>query len=414
MDIYLSLGGIPGKDCGGFCKFCNFRTLDYNKLENLTCRYCPPHQKGCDHCNDLRNVHIGFKHPQNVIMNMEKELDRMELVRGIDYKDLKFFIGSLGDITFYPHLNELIGELKQYDIPIHLGYTSGKGIKDENMIEDLMKLDVDEISFSVFSCNPDLRRKWMNDKSPEASLKAVEIFSQNINVNASSVVIPGITDLSELISTGSTLEDWGVNSFHLLRFGNFQNQGNILNNKPIIEGIIPHSLEEFQNIVLTLHDKFNFRVIGLPVFYPESNVPYVLSKNEYYPYLKMLPPVTSKATIITSKFAEKYLNKIFSSIDRYGLVNIISVDKEIGDLITSDDLYALNLDEIKNKVIIPGKALMRDDQAEKILNKDGQSRRIIRGPNALTPINEQNPIKKEIALYFELNAFNALINLINY
>ena len=32
-----------------------------------------------------------------------------------------------------------------------------------------MKLDV-----SIFSSNPEIRRKWMNDTSPEISLKAIE------------------------------------------------------------------------------------------------------------------------------------------------------------------------------------------------------------------------------------------------
>jgi hypothetical protein len=56
---------------------------------------------------------------------------------------------------------------------------------------------------------------------------------------------------------------------------------------------------------------------------------------------------------------------------------------------------------------------MRDDEAEKLLNKDGKLKRIIRGPYALTPVTEENTIIKETAINFELNAFTNLINLIN-
>ena len=56
------------------------------------------------------------------------------------------------------------------------------------------------MNVSIFSSNPELRRKWMGDTSPEMSLKAFEIFSQNIDVNASSVVIPDVNDLEESIS----------------------------------------------------------------------------------------------------------------------------------------------------------------------------------------------------------------------
>ncbi|WP_081882574.1 radical SAM protein [Methanobacterium sp. SMA-27] len=346
-------------------------------------------------------------------MDFNKELLWNNLFGKLNYYDLKINLFSVGDITFYPYLEELIGKLKEYGLPIILNYTSGKGIKNFKMIENILNLGVDEMNVSIFSSNPELRRKWMGDKSPEMSLKAFEIFSQNIDVNASSVVIPGVTDLEDLYNTGNTLEEWGVKTFHLLRFGNFQNQGNIFNNRPVIDDIIPHSFEEFQEIVQALHKEFNFTVIGIPTFYPENDIPYILSNSNYSSYLKFLPEITSKATIITSKLSKKYLQKIFSNIDKNGLVNIISVDKELGDLIRPEDFSTVNLDDLKNKIIIPGNALMRDDEAGKLLSKDGRLKRIIRGPNALTPINEENTIIKERAVDFELNAFTNLINLIN-
>ena len=61
MEIKAYVGGTPGKDCGGFCKFCYYRSIDYRKLEDLTCRYCPPNQKGCNYSNQLEDVIRDFK-----------------------------------------------------------------------------------------------------------------------------------------------------------------------------------------------------------------------------------------------------------------------------------------------------------------------------------------------------------------
>ncbi|MGB8233814.1 MAG: methyl coenzyme M reductase-arginine methyltransferase Mmp10 [Methanobacterium sp.] len=422
MDIKLFLGGIPGKDCGGFCKFCNFKTFDYKKFENINCRYCPPNHNGCNYCrNYFKEVYSDFKHPNDVLLNLETQLIRMRFFDGLGiedtFDDTKILVGSNGDFTFYPYLKELISKLKQYQLPIYFGYTTGKGIKNEKKIQELLNMNIDGIRFSIFSSNPEIRRKWMNDNSPEISLKAIEMFSENIDLHASSVVIPGITDLEELIKTGTKLEEWGVKLFTLIRFANFINQGNILNNRPIIDGITPYSFEEFQDIVTIVNDEFKYRVVGLPVFDPENHYPYILSCRKYSPYLGFLPDITSEATIITGKYSEKYLKKIFKKIDENSMVNISSVDKEIGDLITSDDFSKIELDEVKNKVIIPGNALLSDNQAETLLMKDGRFREVVRGPDALTLVDEtpvdEKPIDKKKAIKFELNAFTNLINTIN-
>ena len=152
--------------------------------------------------------------------------------------------------------------------------------------------------------------------------------------------------------------------------------------------------------------------MGIPTFYPENDIPYILSNNKCSSSLKLLPEITSNATIITSKLSKKYLQKIFSNIDKNSLVNIIGVDKELGDLIRPEDLSTINLYDLKIR-LIPGNALMRDDEAEKLLNKEGRLNRITRGPFALTPVNEENTFIKERAIEFELNAFTNLINLIN-
>ena len=161
-----------------------------------------------------------------------------------------------------------------------------------------------------------------------------------------------------------------------------------------------------------LQDEFNFRVIGFPASDPGNDIPYILSKSKNKKYLKKLPQISSEATIITSKLSENSLKKIFSIIDENSLVNIIGVDKEIADLITADDLSSIDLVDAKDKVIIPGMTLIRDEQAEKIFNYDGKKKRVVRGPVMLTPLdatilNEETPIE------FELKAFTNLINLIN-
>ncbi|MGB8233815.1 MAG: methanogenesis-associated radical SAM protein, partial [Methanobacterium sp.] len=97
------------------------------------------------------------------------------------------------------------------------------------------------------------------------------------------------------------------------------------------------------------------------------------------------------------------------------LVNILSVDKEIADLIVHEDLESIDLKEVKGNVIIPAGALVQDNYAKKLLSSDGKHRKVIRGPYILS-----NPIKGEDEHYtmdeiieFEIKSFNALIDKIN-
>ncbi len=102
-------------------------------------------------------------------------------------------------------------------------------------------------------------------------------------------------------------------------------------------------------------------------------------------------------------------------IDESNLVNIVSVDKEIADLIIHDDLDSLNLSKVKRKVIIPSGALVHDKVAEKLFSKDGKHRVIFRGPYVLTyPYYDDGHLSdKEELIRFELESFNALIDVIN-
>ncbi len=409
MMINAPLGGTPGKDCGGFCKFCYFRGVDYENLDSLSigCRYCPPNQVGCDHCHEVINdIKNGFRPLSRVLSHLENILMWHEVLGTLDYKNLKVVTASMADVTSYPQLFELLTTLKDQGFLVHLGYTSGKCIKDEKTAEKLVSHGMDEINFSLISMDPEIRRRWIGDRTPEESFKALQIFCESAEVNASTVVIPGVIDRGDIFKTCSILEEWGIKSFILSRFVNFKSEGLIYNSRPVIDGMNTQPFHEFQELVKMVDDEFSFKVIGSP------DTLYELSKKENRKYLNNLPVVRGEATIITSKLSYKPLEKIFKAIapDR---VNVIGVDKEIGDLITAEDLETVDLGMVRERVILPGGVLVHDKVARKIFNKDGLKRTVIRGPSSLFYfdvefLDQDNNLKHEF-----LN-FNSLIEKINY
>jgi len=416
MEIFIDVGGKPGIECGGFCEFCFYKNVDFKKLESLStgCINCPPNQIGCDYChNTVTRVKNDFKPLSHVLNDFKEKFNKHLRAGSLNYKELNVIIGAGADVFNYPHLYELVSTLKEYELRLHLGYTSGKPIDNDHMAENLISLGVDEISFSVFSTDPEKRRKWMNDNTPQKSLEGLKIFCENIDVNASVVVIPGVNDKEELFQTCVNLEEWGLKSFVLRRFANFKNQGLILNNKPIIEGVNPLSYEEFQELVREVAREFSFKVLGYPFCDPQNDFPFAISRVKNRDYLEKLPDIKSEATIITSKLAAPYLERIFGVIDEFNLVNIVSVDKDIADLITHEDLESVNLGNVKRNVIIPSGALVHDKKAEEILNKDGKVRLVVRGPYVLTNPYYRDEFYKEELLNFELNSFTALIDKIN-
>jgi methanogenesis marker radical SAM protein len=413
MEIFTDVGGRTGVDCGGFCEFCFYKNVDFNNLEPIACINCPPNQIGCDYCqNIIKRVSNNFKSFSRVLTELKEKLNNEEY-KTLNHKDFKIIIAGGADVFNYPHLYELVSRLKESQLHLHLGYTSGKPIKHENMAQSLISLGVDEVSFSVFSTNPDIRKKWMKDETPEGSIKGLKMFCENIDLNASAVIIPGVNDGDKIFETCVDLEEWGVKSFFLRRFANFKNQGLILNNKPLIEGINPQSYEEFQELVHEVTREFSFKVSGYPFYDPQNESPFAISKIKNKNYLERLQDIKSEVTIITSKLAEPYLHKIFSVIDKFNLVNIVSVDKDIADLITHEDLESINLDEVKRNVIIPSGALVHDKKAAEILCSDGKFRIITRGPYVLTNPYYDGDLYKEDLLNFELKSFNALIDVIN-
>lgn len=88
--------------------------------------------------------------------------------------------------------------------------------------------------------------------------------------------------------------------------------------------------------------------------------------------------------------------------------------KEIACLITRDDLEALDLSDMDDLVVIPGRAFVHDRDAEKIFTSDGKERIVLRGPEMLTADAETSMgMGRDGVLLMELEGFSGLIALIN-
>lgn len=410
MQIIADVGGIPGKDCRGFCKYCYFRKV--NNDNAFGCKFCNPGRVGCEYCTTgVREIKNDFIPPFIVIGSVQNSL-----MLG-NYKDqnLKINISGGGDVSCYPHLLEVSSAFNQWDLPIHLGYTSGKGIDNAKMADDLLSSGVEEVTFTVFSTDALLRKKWMVDEKPVESLKALKRFCESCEAHAAAVIVPGVNDGEQLFQTCSDLEEWGAKALILMRFANFEDQGLILGNEPIISGVTPHTLEEFDGIVKELDKEFNLRITGTPLSDPENDAPFALSKNKNKKYLDILSDVTSEATILTSKIAAPFIEKIIHNIGAENLVNVIATNKDIGCLITEKDLKEVDLKDLKETVFIPGRSFVHDKRAEEILNQDGVERIVTRGPDKLSVDGEMSStLTREDILKTELIAFQDLIEAINF
>lgn len=414
MIVHSELWGRPGLDCGGFCEFCFYKNVDLTKLQPTGCVNCSTEEIGCDYCWGLVNrIKNDFKNIRDVYFELQNKLMQMELWGILDREDPELVITSGADIFYYPNLYLLISIIKEYGFHLHLAYTGGKAIKD-GMAEEIISKGVDEIGYSVFSTDPSMRWKWMNDKSPEESIQGLKLFCESIDINASAIVIPGINEEEQILRTCVDLENWGVKSFSLRRFANLRNQGLIFNKKKIMDDVYTQSFEEYQRLVRKISDEFNFKVLSFPFYDPKKDFPFALSHQKNRGYLARLPSIKSKSTIITSKLAFNYIKNIFNVIDESNQVNIIGLDKEIADLITEEDLKSVELKQLNEKIIIPQGALVHNKQAEKILSKDGKPKKITRGPKLLThPYYEGLDLSKDQIIEYELKSFNQLIDVIN-
>jgi NifB/MoaA-like Fe-S oxidoreductase len=215
--------------------------------------------------------------------------------------------------------------------------------------------------------------------------------------------------------TCTDLENWGVKTLTLRKFGNSIDQGLIFNNQEnIIKDIETQTYEEFKGLVDDVINQYSFNVFSFPFYDPKIDFPFAISKKKNEKFLEALPEVEKETTIITGKLAEPFIKKIFELIDENKMVNVVGVKKDIADLIVPEDLKSIELARVHENVVLPRGALVHDLQVQKIFRKDGIKRTIKRGPYHLThPYYENLYFTYEELLNYELNSFKELIDEIN-
>ncbi len=401
--LTVDIGGRPGVDCRGFCEYCYFRRVQ--GVRALGCRYCPPYRVGCDYCTrSVQEKYSGFKDLRTVA---DETLANLQLMSG----DIsRVTLSGGGDPSCYPRFRDLIELTASMEAPLHIGYTSGKGFDDPSVGRFLIDQGLQELSFTVFSVNPALRKRYMHDPTPEVSLDVLETLCGEIEVYAAAVVLPGVNDGEELIATAEWLEERGARGLILMRFANSFSQGLILGNAPILRDQQVHTVEEFRDLVTRMNERFRMKISGTPLWDPEIGSPFaVLQEPEL---LERLPRLQKKASVITGQVAAPYLRHVLDLCG--GGCAVVPVEKEIACLITREDLEALDLSSLESTVILPGRAFVHDREAESILSADGCSREVVRGPETLTADAETSMgMTRNQVLELELQQIADLIRIIN-
>jgi methanogenesis marker radical SAM protein len=224
------------------------------------------------------------------------------------------------------------------------------------------------------------------------------------------VLIPGVNDGPELEKTCQDLTDMGAKGLMLMSFANNRDQGLIFGNEPIMPNMRPFSVEEICRIATTINERYDMRVIGTPLWDPHTGAPFALAHHKEE--LKRLPAIERSATIVTSSIAYPLLSSIFKELGDE--VNVVAVKKEIGNLITIEDFENLALDNVKERVIIPGMVLAHDRDIHRAFIRDGKSRLVFRGPDDLTVESERSIYMTPAqVLDREIEAFTGLIEEIN-
>jgi len=404
MEVVVDVGGNPGIDCRGFCKYCYFKKV--KDVQPLGCKHCLPFKKGCDYCTrSVKESYSGFK-PLQIVL--EETSRKLYFASG---KIKKFTISGGGDLSCYPELKSLVAFLSQFETPIHLGYTSGKGFNKPDDALFYIDHGVTEVSFTVFATDPALRAEYMKDPEPEASIQVLRDFCAHCDVYGAIVLIPEVNDGKILDKTFSDLETMGAKGAILMRFANFSENGLILNNAPIIPGIIPHNIEEFTELVRNSAAKHpSIRITGTPLEDPLIGSPFAI--RNVPEALEKLPRTTKRATIITGQIAVPRLREIFEALG--GSVNVVSPKKDIGCLITIEDLKNMDLAEVSETVFIPGRAFVHDMEVKEAFKRDGVDRLVRRGPELLSVDGEMSiGMNKEEVLELEIKNFTELIEQIN-
>ncbi len=400
VHLTIDIGGKPGKDCRSFCSYCYFKHA--KDVPPFGCRYCMPFKKGCDYCaKGVKEEYAGFYSLKDVADHFLADL---YMVTG----DItKITISGGGDPSCYPEFTSLIEILGSLNVPLHIGYTSGKGFDDAGIADIMIENNMKEISFTIFASDPALREKYMHDPTPQASLDVIERLAAKIDVYAALVILPDVNDGEVLWTTLAWLEKIGVKGVILMRFANRENQGLILDNAPVIENQRVHTVEEFRELVSEAAARFpNLRLSATPLYDPAFDSPFAI-RNEP-DLLAHLPKVTGRVSVVTGSIAAPYIADILGACGApEGMV--VPVDKEISCLITIDDLKKLDHLTLEETVIIPGRAFVHDPEAESVLDK-----RVIRGPETLSADGETSMgMELTGVLTMEMEGFTHLIQLIN-
>jgi methanogenesis marker radical SAM protein len=401
--LTVDIGGSPGINCRGFCEYCYFKNV--RGVQPLGCRYCLPFKKGCDYCiRGVKEEYSGFKDLKTIA---DETLASLQTKRG-DIE--RITISGGGDPSCYPRFTELIELLGSMEAPLHIGYTSGKGWDDPAVADLLIDNGLSEISFTVFASDPALRKRYMHDPKPDASLKIVERLCEAADVYAAAVILPGINDGNVLEQTCAWLETCGAKGLILMRFANTTEQGLILGNGPIIKNQQVQTVESFRDLIADLSGKFDLKISGTPLWDPDIGSPFAIISEQQL--VQKLPRVSRRATVVSGSVAAPYIEKILSACGAE--VPVVPVNKEIACLITTDDLRKLELSSLERAVILPGRAFVFDPEVQEILSGDGVDREVIRGPDMLTADAETSMgMTRDQVLAMEMEGFAELIQTIN-
>ena len=401
--LTVDIGGSPGINCRGFCEYCYFKKV--RGVKPLGCRYCLPFKKGCDYCTrGIREEYAGFKDLKTVA---EETLANLQMKQG-DIE--RITISGGGDPSCYPRFRELIELLGSMEAPLHIGYTSGKGWDDPAIADLLIENGLTEISFTIFATDPELRRKYMHDPTPEASLAILERLCGSADVYAAAVILPGVNDGGVLENTCQWLQDRGARGLILMRFANTTDQGLILNNGPVMETQNVQSVESFRDMISDLSKKFTMKISGTPLWDPEIGSPFAILDEPGL--LEKLPRVTKRASVVSGSIASPSVERVLQACG--SVVPVVPVPKEIACLITIDDLCTLDLSRLEPVVIIPGRSFVHDAEAADVLSRDGVPREILRGPEMLTADAETSMgMTRNQVLDLEMTGFADLIRTIN-
>ncbi len=401
--LTVDIGGRPGLDCRGFCEYCYFKHV--SGTQAFGCRYCLPFSVGCDYCTrGVREGYQGFKDLRTVadetLANITVSSDDITRIT----------ISGGGDPSCYPEFADLVDLLSSMEAPLHIGYTSGKGFDDPAIADHLIDCGLAEVSYTVFAADPALRKRWMHDPTPEASLRVLERLAEEIDVYAAAVILPGVNDGAVLENTCEWLDERGVKGLILMRFANTTEQGLILGNAPIIKGQPVQTVQEFSGMVAAMNERFSMKISGTPLCDPEIGSPFAILHEP--DLLKKLPRVRKRASVVTGSVAAPFIQRILQI--RGAQSRVVKVRKDIACLITIDDLKEIDPAKLEDVVIIPGRAFVHDGEAQKVLSADGVYREVVRGPETLTADAETSMgMTKNAVLQMELEGFAALINTIN-